>query len=151
MKKITKIIIIILIVLIIPIIKISTKILINQRFIKNYPDADQEYRLRLISFINLYEPYIAPYNYGNYLYMKGDYQKAYAKYLEALTHNIPKKRYCSVKINTSLSLYSLAKEEKDDTKAIKLLEEAKKHLYQCIMISQNEKYKDDDVIIDPEV
>ena len=48
-----KILLIFLAILFLIILKISTKIIINKRFIENYPEANQEIRLILMSFINL--------------------------------------------------------------------------------------------------
>ena len=85
-------------------------------FKKDYPDTKQEYRLMLLSMFNFYEPYIAPYNYGNYYYKQGRYEDAIGKYLEALDHDIPKTRLCDVEINLGLSYMSLANENGNDKK-----------------------------------
>ena len=53
-KKLFKVVIGIIIVCIAVILKIGSKIIINNRFISNYPNANQEYRLVLLSFLNLY-------------------------------------------------------------------------------------------------
>ena len=65
MKYIKKTILILIIVCSVILAKVVSKIVINNRFIANYPEADQEYRLVLLSIFNLYEPYIVHYNYGN--------------------------------------------------------------------------------------
>ena len=66
---------------------LGIRIAINKNFIKNYPDASQEYKLVLLSMFNYYEPYIALYNYGNYYYKQGRYEEAYEKYKEALKYD----------------------------------------------------------------
>ena len=85
MNKFVKKIMIITVIIILSIAaKVSSKIIINNQFIKHYPDADQEIRLIIMSLFNYYQPYIAPYNYGNYLYQKERYEEAYTKYKAAL-------------------------------------------------------------------
>ena len=45
---------------------VGFKIFVNKRFISKYPSTfNQEYRLLLLSIFNIYEPYVADYNYGN--------------------------------------------------------------------------------------
>ena len=66
----------ILIIIGIVLIKIMGKIILNNIFIANYPNNNHEYEVLLTSFINVYEPFIAPYNYGNYYYQNGEYDKA---------------------------------------------------------------------------
>ena len=125
-----KILLIFLAIIFLIILKISTKIIINKRFIENYPEANQEIRLILMSFINLYEPYIVPYNYGNYYYQKGRYEAAYDKYIKSLKYKIPKKRECAVRINIGLTLIKIS--EENEANKIKLLQEAQEHLKKCI-------------------
>lgn len=131
LDNIKKVLLIIIFITVILFLKIGLKIAINYLFIKDYPEKDQEYRVQLISFINLYEPYIAPYNYGNYLYQKGLYTEAYNKYLDSLSHNIPTNRICKVHINAGLTLMKLSEFETDDEKAIELLERANNHFQMC--------------------
>ena len=111
---------------------VGFKIVINKNFIKNYPDTfNQEYRLLLMSIFNIYEPYVADYNYGNYYYKEDRYAEAVEKYKKALTRNVPKGKLCDIEINLSLSLMQLAlRSETED--AIEYLNEAKTHLKQCI-------------------
>ena len=136
-----RVIITILFLLVLVALKVSIKIIINKRFIANYPEANQQIRLELISIMNFYEPYIAPYNYGNYYYQKKKYNKAYEKYTEALKYNIPKKRECSVRINIGMTLMKLSEinaEEKN-----KLLHEAWEHLKKCVGLEIDEEEFDD--------
>ena len=139
MKKILKkIAIIIMIICLIISLKVMSKIIINNRFIANYPDASQEFRLVLLSTLNLYEPYIAHYNYGNYFYQKGKYEEAYEKYQKALSYEIPKKRICMVRINVSLALIKMA-EGKDKETSLELLKEAKEHLSICLSLTPDDE------------
>ena len=111
---------------------VGFKIVINKNFIKNYPDTfNQEYRLLLMSIFNIYEPYVADYNYGNYYYKEERYAEAVEKYKKALNRNVPRGKICDIEINLSLSLMQLAlRSETED--AIEYLNEAKTHLKQCI-------------------
>ena len=122
-KTIKKEIIVVIILCAVIAAKISSKIIINNRFIANYPEKDQEYRLVLLTVLNLYEPYIAHYNYGNYYYQKEQYEDAAKKYRKALEYDIPLNRVCSVEINLSLSLMKQAEElkETDSSKSLELL------------------------------
>ena len=131
LDNIKKVLLIIIFITVILFLKIGLKIAVNYLFIKDYPEKDQEYRVQFISFINLYEPYISPYNYGNYLYQKGLYTEAYSKYLDSLSHNIPANRICKVQINAGLTLMKLSEFETDEEKAIELLERANNHFQVC--------------------
>ena len=135
-KKLKKILLIIIGVCLTLSLKVTSKIIINNRFIANYPDTNQEFRLVLLSVFNYYEPYIAPYNYGNYYYQKGKYDDAYDKYKKALSYNIPQNRVCSVRINISMDLIKMS-EKKDNDTALKLLNEAKEHLKVCFLIAKS--------------
>lgn len=130
-----KIVISIIIVALLILLKLLIKIGVNTSFIKNYPDSDQEYKLKIISFLNIYEPYIAPYNYGNYYYQKGQYTLAYDKYTDALAKRVPANRFCKVKINLGMTLVKLSEQEVDNEKAILLLDEATQHLEDCMQSS----------------
>lgn len=139
--KVKKILLIVIGICLLLSLKISTKIIINNRFIANYPDVDQEYRLILLSIFNYYEPYIAPYNYGNYLYQKERYEEAYKKYQKALEYEIPNNRICSVRINISLVLAKMSENE-NNAEALKLLSEAQKHLEVCLSLNSIGKDQD---------
>lgn len=149
-EKIFKISFIIIIICISIILKVSCKIIINKRFIANYPDSNQAFRLMLISIFNIYEPYIAPYNYGNYYYQKERYERAYEKYKKALSYNVPKKRLCSIDINIALSLIQLANDEKNEQKSLAYYQEAKDYLRKCLSI-QKEEIDDDNAEDDSEI
>ena len=135
LDTVRKVLLIVIFIAIILVFKLGLKMGINAIFIKNYPDNANDYTLKFTSFINIYQPYIAPYNYGNYYYQKGQYNDAYEKYKEALTHRIPNNRICKVHINASLTLVKLAELESDEQKAIDLLDEADSHLKVCQAVS----------------
>ena len=107
------------------------KIIINNNFINNYPLKEQEYRLKLNSIFNFYEPYVNYYNYGNYYYQKEMYQEALEKYKKAQEFQVPDKDYCKIKINTSLALIKQVNEN-DLIKKKELLEEASKYINECL-------------------
>ena len=140
LDKVRKILLIVIFFLVIITFKLGLKMGANAIFIKNYPQNDNDYTLKFISFLNVYQPYIAPYNYGNYYYQKGRYNDAYNKYKEALTHHIPNSRICKVYINTGLALSKLSELETDDEKAIELLSEADVYLNMCLAIPGDEDF-----------
>ena len=125
-KKIT---IIIIIVLSIVLAKLWLKNTLNNRFIKEYKkNSYSSIYLDLNSFINIHEPYIVHYNYGNYYYKTSKYEEAFEKYLETLKHSIPKDRLCKVKINTSLSLVMQVDKKNNREEQNELLRNARSFL-----------------------
>ena len=141
-KIVKKILIIVIIIFVVIIGYVELKIFINKRFIKNYPDTQQEYRLMLLSMINLYEPYIAPYNYGNYLYKQERYEEAEKKYLKALSYDIPKKRICDVEINLGLT-YMKISDGKDIDESIVMLEKARDHFNNCANLDLSKEIEEE--------
>ena len=128
-KEYKKYILISIIVLSIILIKLISKVLLNNSFIKQYEKClYTSSGLDINSIINIYEPYIVKYNYGNYYYKKGEYEKAYLKYISALKHNIPRERICKVKINTSLSLVMQLESMKTRDEQNALLDKAASYL-----------------------
>ena len=140
--KYKKSIIIFLVIYISIMVIICLKIIVNKNFIKDYPYKEQSIRLLFLSTLNFYEPYIAPYNYGNYYYKHGRYEDAYKKYKEALKYKIPKTKQCAVDINISLTIINLA-EKKSNDEALELYEEAKGYLNGCSSIVFSEEEKSD--------
>ena len=117
---------------------LDLKIIVNKRFIKDYPNKEQSARLTFLSTLNFYEPYIALYNYGNYYYKQERYEEAYKKYKEALKHKIPIERQCSVDINISLSIIEFAK-QKSKEEELELYKEAKEYLKDCLSLDFSSK------------
>ena len=125
-KKIT---IVIIIVLSLILLKLITKDLLNNSFISDYENGYYSSSgLDINSIVNIYEPYIVKYNYGNYYYKNKEYENAYNKYVEALEHDIPNDRICKVKINTSLSLVMQVEKMNNRDEQNKLLNKAKSYL-----------------------
>lgn len=140
-KIIKKMFIIILVICVIVSLKITIKIIINQDFINNYPNSIHEYNLKLNSFINLYEPYILHYNYGDYYYQKEKYQEAKNEFLKALEYNIPYENVCKVKTNLALALlHSINENDIEEKKEI--LEQAQQYVSECL----NSKFENNNVI-----
>ena len=145
-NNLKKILLVLIIICSLSLIKVTSKIIVNKRFIANYPEKDQEHRLVLMSVLNFYQPYIVHYNYGNYYYQKEMYEDAYNKYSKALSYKIPKSRLCDVKINISLTLIKQAELIKEDNKAeaLEMLGEAKMHLKDCIELDLSEENDDEE-------
>lgn len=128
-KEYKKFIIIGIIVLSIILVKLIIKVSLNNRFINNYEKGIYSSTgLDVNMIINLYEPYIVKYNYGNYHYKNKEYEKAYQKYVDALEHKIPDNRLCKVKINTSLSLVMQLESKKTRDEQNELLDRAASYL-----------------------
>ena len=125
-KKITLVVIIVLSLIL---IKLTIKVLLNDSFIEQYNNGEYSSgSLDINEIMNLYEPYIVKYNYGNYYYKSKEYENAYNKYLEALDYSIPDDRICKVKINTSLSLVMQVEKMTNRDEQNKILNKAKSYL-----------------------
>ncbi len=131
-KRIKKIFIFIIVLFCLILLKIVFKVTINHLFIKDYPNKEQEYRLKLNSFINLYEPYIMHYNYGNYLFQKQKYDDAYIEYQKALQYEMPVNAYCKVNTNIAMTLYNKSQNLNSKQKKM-ILEEASEYVQKCLM------------------
>ena len=127
MKKILKVILVIAIILF---VILTVKVSINESFVKDYErNKTNEWKVQYINMINIYEPYVALKNYGDYYYLKGEYRKAVEKYDEALKHSMSNARACDTRINATLSLMKLAdKNKKNKDEREKLLKEAQKYI-----------------------
>ena len=139
-KKITLVIIIVLSLIL---IKLTVKVLLNDSFIEQYNDGEYSSgSLDINEILNIYEPYIVKYNYGNYYYKNKEYENAYNKYLEALKYEIPDDRICKVKINTSLSLVMQVENKTNRDEQNELLNKAKSYLDEdCGMYAPQEDYE----------
>ena len=141
-KYVNRILLIVIVLCTIIASLLGIRIALNKNFIRNYPDASQEYKLVVLSMFNYYEPYIALYNYGNYYYKSELYEEAANKYKEALKYKIPKKRVCEVEINLALSLIKQSEGERKKDRIKELLHEAQTHLNRCMNL--NVEMPDDD-------
>lgn len=139
MRKMIKIILVLAIIICVIILTIVIyKMVVNYSFIVNYPSKEQEYRLKVNTYANLYEPYIVYYNYGNYFYEKGNYDEAYKNYLLAYEYDMPSDVYCKVSTNIALTLYQKTEKENDTNKK-ELLEKADSYLQKCMALEMNNK------------
>lgn len=141
MKKISKVFFVLSLSLcIIVLIKVIIKISNNKIFINNYLNKNQEYRLKTNTIINLYEPYVVYYNYGNFLFQNGQFDEAKAKYLKALEYDVPSNNLCKINMNIALTLYKQT-EGMNNTNKIKLLKEADSYLQQCLNVKTDNNLK----------
>ena len=125
-KKVTLITIIVLSIIV---GKLLLKNILNNMYIKEFKNNSySSIYLDLNSMVNIYEPYIVKYNYGNYYYKISKYDDAYNKYVDALKDSIPSNRICKVKINTSLSLVMQVDKKNNREEQNELLKKAKSYL-----------------------
>lgn len=113
----------------------------NERMIHNYNNGI--YKSNPFWVLGVAQPYVSKYNQGNICYKIGDYPAAVALYQEALTHKIPEKRECKVRINLALAmLRGLDVDEINDANKDEVLE----MLYQArdVLTEKGCANKDDD-------
>ena len=89
---------------------------LNEYFISQYNNKEyNESIVEKLLFLNIYQPYIAHYNYGNVLYNNGKYNQAIEEYKRALNLFPPQYKECPIRINLALSiLKGLHTEPKND-------------------------------------
>lgn len=115
-------ILILIVLALIATIKFLYTIVINDNFIKQYSNGtyNEDYVKKLF-ILNIQEPYIAHYNYGNVLYQNGDYEDAKKEYEQAL-ETVSKERVCNVRVNLSLTKIQLIDTEQTPDKVIEEIE-----------------------------
>ena len=121
---------------------IGIKMYVNKKFIKEYPNTKQEYRLIFLSIFNFYEPYVADYNYGNYLYKDGRYEEAEEKYLKALRSDAPRSKICDIEVNLGLTYIELSKNVEINNE-IEYLKKAKNHFNRCANMDLDDLIKEE--------
>lgn len=150
MKRVLKVLIVILSIIL---LKLVLSFTINEIVKSNFKREVYNSKLvKLLYIFNVNESYIAYYNDGNISYKKGDYDRAYNNYEDALDRNPPKERVCDIRINMSLSLIYNIKSE--DKKTINdELEEAKQNLYQdgCANVDDDNGYSKDAEKLEEEI
>lgn len=111
-------------------LKCGSSFFINEIFISKYEKGEyKESLVKTLLFINISEPYIAHYNYGNVLYKNNDYDKAIEEYNKALKLFPTHDKECNIRINLALAM--LKKIDENDTseeninKTLQVLKEAK--------------------------
>ncbi|MCI9287790.1 MAG: tetratricopeptide repeat protein [Clostridia bacterium] len=111
-------------------IKLTSSLIINKNFIKNYNNGDYEEKYaKKMLILNFFEPYIAHYNYGNILYQNGNFDEAIIEYEKALNLFPPKYKECNIRINIVLSmLQKIYINNSEDEKILEKLMEARRFL-----------------------
>ena len=142
MKRIIKrILVAIIIICLIILTKIIYKMTSNQLFIENYPSKQQEYRLKVNTFLNIYEPYVVYYNYGNFFFENEQYEEAKEQYLNALKYDMPNENLCKVSTNMALTIYKQS-EQMNSANKKKALEEANNYIQKCMVLKiDNNRYQ----------
>lgn len=106
MKK--KILILIYIILILIALKFLYSSILNSIIKDQYSkEIYDETKSKKLTYFNVFQPYIANYNYGNILYKNEKYEMAIEQYKKALKFYIPKYKECSIRINYALSICKL--------------------------------------------
>lgn len=121
------------IILIFIAVKLAFTFYMNEKFIDNYNQQIYSYDdIQYLFILNIFEPYIAYYNYGNILYQNGDFEEAIVQYKKALTLYPPQRKECDIRINLALAMLKQINEddksEENRQKILNILEEAKQVL-----------------------
>lgn len=116
-----KVLIIIYIVLLLILVKLISSFCINEIFILEY--NEKKYKkdyVETLFILNISQPCIAHYNYGNVLYQNSDFDGAILEYKKALNMFPSKEEECSIRINLALAMIKKINEEdkNDDNKNI---------------------------------
>lgn len=124
-----KMLIIIYIILLLILFKLIFAFSTNEKFILQYKKGIYaEDEIKKLFVLNISEPYIAYYNYGNVLYKNGNYNGAIKEYQTALKLNPPKKeKECAIRINLALAMLKKIDEidTNDTSKILNILDAAK--------------------------
>jgi tetratricopeptide (TPR) repeat protein len=86
-----------------------------------------------LKFINILEPYIAPFNQGNILFKQQQYPSAEIEYILSLSLHPPRSKICLIRVNLSLSIEAQADillKDKEYDQAILAYDRAKMAIYQ---------------------
>ena len=100
------------IVLIFIAVKLTFTFYMNEKFIDNYNQQIYSYDdIQYLFILNIFEPYIAYYNYGNILYQNSDFEEAIVQYRKALTLFPPQRKECDIRINLALAMLKQINED----------------------------------------
>lgn len=102
MKK--KIFIILYLFFLVVIGKLIFTYVYNERIIHKVDDGVYTSNANMLTFANVYQPYIAHYNRGNIFYKQGKYDEAVKEYNSALKCRVPDGKECIIRINLALSI-----------------------------------------------
>lgn len=125
---------VIYIIIVLILFKLISTFITNEKFILNYKEEIyNENEVKKLFILNILEPYIAHYNYGNLLYKQKDYNQAIKEYKKALQLNPPKeKKECAIRINLALAMLQQIDEkdtsEENKNKTLTILKNAKEVL-----------------------
>ncbi len=107
------------IILILILLKFVCNILVNNKLINKYNNGEYSENLaKSLFFLNIQQPYIADYNYGNVLYQNEKYEEAIKEYEKALKKKMPEKKECDVRINYALAICKTVQVDEDDEQSI---------------------------------
>lgn len=122
--------IIIYIILIFILLKLLISFGTNRLFIFLYDkEIYSESIVKSLLTLNISEPYIAHYNYGNFLYKTNEFEQALEEYKKALKLFPPKYKECSIRINLALAMIAEVDEEnKSKDENIEILKNAREEL-----------------------
>ena len=110
-----RVLIIIYIILLVIVIKLVATFISNEIFISKYNNGRYNSDdVKSLFFLNVSEPYIAHYNYGNILYQNDDFDGAIDAYTKALEFSPPEDKEESIRINLELAKRKKEMEEKDN-------------------------------------
>ena len=103
---------------------------INEAFISKYDKNTYEIKLvEKLFLLNISEPYIAHYNYGNVLYKNNEFQQAIEEYQKALSLFPTKYKECKIRINLALAMLTEVDEKnKTNDQNIEILKDAREVL-----------------------
>jgi len=107
-KKLKKYLLITLIVSLFIYIFFAVRFGINDNFINNYNNGEYtDWQFGYLTKLNIYEPYVAYKNYGDYFYQVQQYKEAIPKYDMALSFRMSKNKSCKIRINACLNIIQL--------------------------------------------
>ncbi|MCL2383900.1 MAG: tetratricopeptide repeat protein [Oscillospiraceae bacterium] len=100
------------IILVLILINLLVTFVINENFISRYNDGNYDSRdVSGLFVFNVFEPYVAYYNYGNILYHNGDFHGAIEAYERALELSPPADRERDILINLEHARRRLEEED----------------------------------------
>lgn len=107
-----KIFVLLYIVLFLILFKLMIAFGINETMIKEYQEGNYDViKTKILLILNISEPYIAHYNYGNQLYQKKDFDGAIQAYKKALKLHPTQKKECAIRINLALAMLQQINEQ----------------------------------------
>lgn len=116
-----KVLFVIYIILVLILSKLIVSFCINENFISNYKSGKyDEGTVKSLLVLNIPQPCVAHYNYGNVLYKNGNYDIAIEQYNRALELFPSKEEECSIRINLALAMLKKI-DEKDDSEDNKIV------------------------------